>query len=105
MTALRFSGSLLLRLTVDDTGAYHVSGAGPDGMAWSCDGLRLAPFIANRLAIDCPEAFDRAAAAALGFWANECEYVFGLAATSFGDSETRFGISRAKGKPPHVFLA
>jgi len=95
--ATRYSGSLCIRLTVNDWGEYSGLASGPEGLRFPIRGLRLSPELWRRLASDSPEAYDHAALAALGFWSAEEELVYAHALTVDRPSAPMFGVSRRKG--------
>lgn len=82
--AIRYSGDVVVRVAYRDGpgvdggqyfGRLYVMGSDSRAIyAWTFDGIRLAPIERERVSADSPEAYDRAARAAIGFCVGWCEY-------------------------------
>ena len=95
--ATRYCGSLRLDIRWLDTGSYTVRVYDSDRKRLiTLRGLNLSPFHAAKLAVDCAEAYDRVAEAAVSFAGNDCEDIYAYADCS--DAGLNF-IRRAPNGP------
>ena len=81
--ATRFCGSLRLSIRYSDaTETYSVRVHEGKTLLASLTGIGMAPVFADRLSVDCPEAFDRIAECAVSFAGHENEDIYAYADTT-----------------------